>query len=269
MADAKRDMTAETNLPQRRVVLLGASNLTRGIGAVVSTACRTWDQPLEILIAAGHGRCYATRSWVLGRTLSEIFSCGLWSAMSQRPTLPTAALVTDVGNDLLGENSVSQIASRIEHCLDLLASASARTVITRLPLENLRTLSERRYLFFRTLLFPVCRHSLALVRDRALELDAWLCRTATDRGIPLITPRSEWYGFDPIHIKNSQIPRAWSEILASWSDAAAPPAPSRRTLGREVYLRTLLPERRWLLGIEQRRQQPAGRLSDGTTISLF
>lgn len=262
-------MTAEPNLPQRRVVLLGASNLTRGLGTVVATAQRTWNVPLEILVAAGHGRCYATRSWVLGRSLSKIFSCGLWSELSQRPTLPTAALVTDVGNDLLSELSVMQIAERIERCLDLLSNASMRTVITRLPLENLRTLSERRYLFFRTLLFPVCRHPLTLIRDRAIELDAWLQRAATDRGIPLVEPRTEWYGFDPIHIKTRLIPRVWSEILALWSDSATPPAPCRRSLVRELYLRTLLPERRQLFGIEQRRRQPAGRLSDGTTISLY
>lgn len=262
-------MTAETHLPQRRVVLVGASNLTRGIGTVVATAQRTWEVPLEILIAAGHGRCYATQSWVLGRSLSKIFSCGLWSELSQRPALPTAALVTDVGNDLLGELSVMQIAESIERCLDLLAEASARTVITRLPLANLRTLSERRYLFFRSFLFPFCRHPLALIRDRAIELDARLCQAATERGIPLVAPRAEWYGFDPIHIKNKQILRAWSEILASWSDATTPPVACRRTLGRELYLRTLLPERRRLFGIEQGRRQPAGRLSDGTTISLY
>lgn len=189
--------------------------------------------------------------------------------MSQRPPLPTAALVTDVGNDLLGELSVTQITDRIARCLDLLTRAAERSIVTRLPLENLRTLSQRRYLFFRTMLFPVCRHSLALVRDRAIELDAWLQKAATDRGIPLVAPRGQWYGFDPIHIKNSQIPRAWSEILASWSDAATSLAPCRRTLGRELYLRTLLPEERRLFGFEQRRRQPSGRLNDGTTISLY
>ncbi len=262
-------MTVETHLPQRRVVLLGASNLTRGLGAVVTTAQRTWNVPLEILIAAGHGRCYATQSWVLGRSLSKIFSCGLWSELSRRSTLPTAALVTDIGNDLLGELSVMQIAERIARCLDLLAGASARIVMTGLPLVNLRTLSERRYLFFRTLFFPVCRHPLALIRDRALELDAWLHRAAAERGIPLIEPCGDWYGLDPIHIINRQIPRAWSEILASWSGAATPPAPCRRSLAHELYLRTLLPERRQLFGIEQRHRQPAGSLNDGTTISLY
>ena len=42
----------------RRVVALGASNLTRGLHTVVSTARTEWGPDVEVLGALGHGRSY-------------------------------------------------------------------------------------------------------------------------------------------------------------------------------------------------------------------
>ncbi len=47
---------ATTSRP--RVVLLGASNLTRGISTAVGTARMILGEPGEYLIAMGHGRSY-------------------------------------------------------------------------------------------------------------------------------------------------------------------------------------------------------------------
>ena len=44
--------------PSRRVILLGASNLTRGISTVVEIAKTKWGSPLDIMSALGHGRSY-------------------------------------------------------------------------------------------------------------------------------------------------------------------------------------------------------------------
>ena len=76
--------------PVRRVVLLGASNLTRGISTVVATAQRVWGQPLEVLAALGHGRSYGIESRVLGRRLPGILNSGLWEALDRSPASPTA-----------------------------------------------------------------------------------------------------------------------------------------------------------------------------------
>ena len=42
----------------RRVVLVGASNLTKGIGTVLPLAEQIWGSPLEVYAALGHGRSY-------------------------------------------------------------------------------------------------------------------------------------------------------------------------------------------------------------------
>ena len=86
--------------PDRRVVLLGASNLMRGISTVVATAQRVWGQPLEVLAAgawpilwhrkpcAGSAFAGNSKQWYLG-------------GPKPVPPLPTAVLITDVGNDIL------------------------------------------------------------------------------------------------------------------------------------------------------------------------
>ncbi|HEY2881946.1 MAG TPA: hypothetical protein VGJ15_05920, partial [Pirellulales bacterium] len=80
-----------------RIVLLGASNLTRGISTIVETAHNLWGPRLEILVASGHGRSYGLKSVFLGRALPAIIHCGLWEALAERRNVPTVAMITDIG----------------------------------------------------------------------------------------------------------------------------------------------------------------------------
>lgn len=137
--------------PGRRVVLLGASNLTKSIGAVLATAQGFWGQQLEVLAALGHGRSYGRDSRVFGRQLPGILECGIWRHLNAAPRAETAALVTDIGNDLLYEEPLEKIARWVDACLDRLTAIRARTVVTLLPIENIERISPRRYKFFRTI----------------------------------------------------------------------------------------------------------------------
>ena len=74
----------------RRAVVLGASNVYRNLGTVVATAQATWGRPLELLIAAGHGRSYGLWNSVLGYSVPGIVHCGLWDAFAARRDVPIA-----------------------------------------------------------------------------------------------------------------------------------------------------------------------------------
>jgi hypothetical protein len=256
-------------VPARRVVLLGASNLTRAAATVVETCRRMWGRPLDILGAYGHGRSYGERKAVLFRELPGIIECGLWEALERRSPAPTAALLTDIGNDLLYEVPVPDIIGWVEWCLDRLQKVGARVVLTRLPLCNLEAMSPRRFVLLRTLLFPGCTLKLDAVTERAHDLDRRLCDLAARRGLPLIGHRPEWYGIDPIHIKLRHWSRAYSEILTPWLEGGPSPKLVPPSPGRWLYLRLLMPDRRWLFGFQQRWAQPAGVLADGTTVSIY
>jgi len=249
-------------------VLLGASNLTRGIATVVETACRVWGRPLDLLAAIGHGRSYGMKSTVLMRTLPGILDCGLWGALAGRPPASTAALVTDIGNDLFYGASPPQIAGWVEVCVDRFAKLGAAVVMTRMPVCNLDHVRDWQYRAVRSVMFPGCKLTLAEITERALELDARLTEIARQQGCRLVEPNACWYGFDLIHIRMRHWGGAWSEILAPWAEGpqASCGKPSLRDWLR---LARLAPERRWLFGREQTHSQPCGRLPDGTLVSLF
>jgi hypothetical protein len=260
--------SVRSTLP-RRVVLLGASNLTRGISTVVETAQAVWGSPLEVLAALGHGRSYGLRSRVLGRELPGITSCGLWGDLAARGPAETAALVTDIGNDLLYGASVPTILGWVAESLDRLMPLGARTVMTLLPLASVETLSQWRFKIARTCAFPKSRAQFDEILHQARELNAGLARLAAERNVRIVEQRGAWYGFDAIHIRLRHRRAAWSEILAPWSDAPSAAPTARGSLTRWLYLRSLPPLERRLFGRARRAAQPSGRLRDGTTIALY
>jgi hypothetical protein len=257
------------DLPQRRVILLGASNLVRSLSTVVETAQQIWREPVEIMAAIGHGRSYGRDSRVFGRKISGIFLCTLWKDLQNRPPLPTAALVTDVGNDLGYGETPDRVLEWVEACFDRLKSAQSTTIVTQLPIESLATLGERRYELFRRAIFPSCRLPLAEIRARAHELNEKLVATAERRKISAISASGAWYGFDPIHVKRSMWRDAWPEILSAWRAGERERVRPRGSLARWAYLRSLAPAERTFFGITRRAKQPSGVLRDGTTVSLY
>lgn len=255
--------------PPRRVVLLGASNLTRGISTVIDTARQVWGAPLEVLAALGHGRSYGLGSSVLVRRLPGILQCGLWDALSALPPAPTAALVTDIGNDILYGASVASILAWVEECLERLAGSNAPIVLTLPPTATVTAVSAWRYTFIRTCAFPGCRLSRNDAFSRAELLDEGLQQLALRRGIRAVRPRVEWYGFDPIHIRRRHWASAWNEVLSNWSEEPLATKLARSSLAQQLYLKSRAPAQRTIFGIEQRAAQPCGRLRDGTTIAIY
>ncbi len=259
----------DAKTPARRVVLLGASNVARGISVIIGTAAQIWGQPLEIFAAFGHGRSYGQPSRVFQRGLSGIVQCGLWDAIPARDPLPTAALLTDIGNDLIYERSVDEIGDWIDACLARLSALGARSLVTRLPIDNLADLSERRFLLMRKIFFPKCRLDLATVAERARALDVRVLDVAA-RWVQRSSPQQrEWYGFDPIHIRLPHMPRVWrgAAALVGRAQTSRPRCVLRYACA--LYLRSVFPERRTLFGFQQHTRQPAGKLRDGSTLWFY
>lgn len=261
------DLTPGVDRP--RVILLGASNLTRAISTIVETTHRFCGAPLDIYAALGHGRSYGMKTNVLGRSLPGIRQCGLWDSVAEASSAPCKALVTDIGNDLLYGADPEQITDWIDECLAGLAQQGAEIVLTQLPLQNLRGLSAMRYVILRTALFPLCRHDLATMTRRAQQLDKHTQQLAKKYRAHLVEPRAEWYGIDPIHIKIRHWSSAWQSILAPWNTAARSPSPAVGSLRRWFYLRTRTPLHRSIFGWSQQHEQPCGTLPNGSVIHFF
>lgn len=247
-----------------RVVALGASNLTRGFPNLVSAARSRSGADVEILAALGLGRSYGMPSRVLARTLPGILDSGLWNALADRPPLPTRALVTDVGNDILYGASPAQILAWVEEGLGRLRSFTDDVVMTGLPLDSIRRLSPAKFVAVRTALFPRCRLTFTQVVDAAERIAEGLRGLAASHGARFVGLRPEWYGFDPVHIRPGRWGAAWREILGA--DYTAGGAPS---LGETLRLHALLPERQWLFGLERTHPQRGVRLAAGGHVWLY
>lgn len=256
-------------VPTRRVVLLGASNLTRSFSTLVAAVRATWREPIEIMVAMGHGRSYGQDSWVCGRKISGIFPCALWQDLQNRAKLLTTALVTDIGNDLLYGVTPDELLDWVNRCLDELDAAGAATIVTQLPAGSIERLGERRFRFFRRILFPRSTLTLAEAKQHVREINERLVVLGNSRKLSVISASPSWYGFDPIHLTRRTKREAWSTMLASWRATSEPLAYPPSSLSMTAYLAALAPLARSQFGFERRTAQPCGRFSDGTTISLY
>ena len=254
--------------PKRRFILLGASNVARGIASAVAAADAVWNQPLDLLAAFGHGRSYGLPSMVLGRTLPGIVQCQLWNDLDARTALPTSAIVTDVGNDLLYGASPEKISAWVKNSFERFSRHHAAIAVSGIPLASLAKLRPWEFRFFRTILYPNSRLTFATALTSAGELDERLRALAKEFGARFVEPETAWYGGDRIHIRRAAERLAWRQLLAPLameSLGEIPPAPLRRFL----YLRALTPYQRWVFGIPNGRAQPSGRLPNGTVVSLY
>jgi hypothetical protein len=258
-----------TPAPSRRLILLGASNLTRSFATVVEMARATWGEPVEIMAAMGHGRSYGQDSRVLGRKISGIFPCALWQDLQNRAPMPTAALVTDIGNDLMYGVPHDHLQNWIAACLDRLTDAGASVVITQLPVASVDALGAARFEFYRRLFIPGRRLTLEHAKSMVRTFNDRLIRLGEQRKIPVISVSDTWYGLDPIHIRRRVFRSAWSTMMESWRAAEPPLVLRRPSIWTAAYLASLAPWEHTILGIRRRAAQPSGRLSDGTTISLY
>ena len=74
--------------------------------------------------------------WSSGEKFLEFFPVHFGKIYKIAAPLPTAALVTDIGNDLLYGVPVEQLLEWVEGCLDRLADVGAKTIVTQLPVDS-------------------------------------------------------------------------------------------------------------------------------------
>lgn len=250
------------------MVVLGASNVARGLTSLLDIARRVYGPGLDLMVAAGHGRSFGANSSIPFRTLPGVVHSPLWKHLDERPPLPLSALITDVGNDILYEHPVADIAGWVESCLARLRTHGAEIILTRLPLENIPRLSPFWFVVMRTIFFPGCFMPLAEVLRRARELDERVVALGKEYDARVVEPDLGWYGADPLHVRGRSYPDAWERILTT-ADRPLTGAPRRRTWGHWLYVRTRIPAHVWYGPFEFHGRQPVCPLADGGELSLY
>lgn len=249
-----------------RLVVLGASNLTLGLSAVLAAARRAFGPEVEVLAALGYGRSYGAPSTIAIRTLPGILESGLWRELERRPKANTRGVITDVGNDILYGFSPEQILAWVREAASRLLSHTSDVVLTDLPRASIRRLSPATFLFFRTLFFPPCRLDRDEVFNRVDRVNEGLAGIASSMGLRLVHLEEDWYSFDPIHIRPGAWPLAWRQIISGGEFRERAAAFSSLEVAR---LHLLPPERRFLLGLEQVTPQAGRKLRRGGCLWIY
>ena len=254
--------------------MLGASNLTRGISTVVTWLGANGFGPFDLYLAFGYGRSFGIRSKVWGRELPGIKESALWGALAGRPpdeqAAPHLGLITDIGNDLFYQMTVDDIVAWVRDALERLRALNARIILVQIPLGNVERVSAFQFFMLSRVLFPGRDLRRDEMRGRAYRLGAALEALATEFGATLVTQDVAWYGFDPIHYRVRVWRAAWGAVLTSWLAGGAGALALKSAGFRQwAYLRSRVPAERRVFGLEQRRDQPAGNLRDGSRIHVY
>jgi hypothetical protein len=248
----------------RPVVVLGASNVSRGLVRLAAVARSRVAGPVDLFVTAGHGRSYGASSRVAMRRLPSILGSGLWRALARERigagAAPPLALVTDVGNDLLYGFAADQVAAWVRAGVQRLADGGATIAITRLPMASLASVGPARYRALRTLYVPGCRLTLAELRAAADRLDDALVTIAAEFGAAAVDQPGEWYGLDAIHLRRRRLDDLWHAACDAWGLGGARFA--RASVVEWARLGSRAAEVRSLARVVRFTPQPVLRLPD-------
>lgn len=209
--------------PAAAVVVLGASNVSRGLARLAAVATARQPGPVDLFVAAGHGRSYGANSRVVMRRLPSILGSGLWRALDREGVgdgRPVHALVTDIGNDLLYGFSVEQVAEWVRESLARLSARGATIAVTRLPLASVARVGPLRYRALRTLYVPGCPLSLTALKHAVERLDAEVVAAAAEYGVAVIDQPGDWYGLDAMHVRRRCLDVLWHRACDAWGCGA-------------------------------------------------
>jgi len=262
------------------VVAVGASNLSRGLARLVAVVNQWAGGPVDLLVAAGHGRSFGANSRVWNRRLPSVLGCGLWRSLDRLLVEDTeasrfrVAVVTDLGNDLLYGFSVEQLAGWVEETLVRLRQRGFRVAITRLPLASINRVGPVRYRLLKAILVPGCPLSLAEIKSSTRLLNEAVGGIAASQSVALIDQPGSWYGFDAMHPRRPRLDQLWQQAAASWSADVVPRGPGcppTAAASWSVWSRVGLAaaEVRSLSRVMRFTPQPAVQLPDGTRVFLY
>ncbi len=254
----------------QRVILLGASNVTLGFPMIAEGLRRSLPMPVELFAAHGHGRSFGLRSRVLMRRLPGVRDCRLWDDLDERtsPSTRPLALITDVGNDLLFGVRPEVLLSWVEECIERLRGHDTAITVATLPLESTLRMSAARYQATKALFFPGGGPDWATMQQMTADVDAGLRELAERHECRVVSPRGEWYGFDPIHVRRRHRAAAWSEMLSAWPGIEGVRI-ERQPVARQLRFWRLSPAERDLWGQTRQATQPVWQDGDGSTIWLY
>ncbi len=207
-------------------VLLGASNLHRGYGALTDCLRRSlFPRRVEFLTAMGPGRAYCAQGGFLFVRYPAIGSIGILQAAKQRKQagVRVVALITDIGSDIMYNVPVAEIRATLERIFQELSALEAEVFVTEIPV-NLNEIPPWQFTLLKRLYFPRSPKRFDEVSEAVASVNAFLRQSAQGR-VHLLPNMRSFCGFDKIHYKSLQIHRVWEQVAAAMLAVLGVPHP--------------------------------------------
>lgn len=204
-------------------VLLGASNLARGYGALSHYLTRNLaPQPVRILAAMGPGRGYGCQGGMLNISYPPIVDSPLFQRARKQAESGSrvVALVTDIGNDLLYGMEPDRLIATVEDVFQRLLDLNARIFVTSLPVFFEQEVSPMVYYSIRTLLYPKSSVSQENAVSGVRRINLYL-KESKDPRVHVVPPLDEYLGWDHVHYSLLRSTEVWNRVggtlLSGWN----------------------------------------------------
>ncbi len=100
----------------------------------------------------------------------------------------------------------------VQSCVDEVSIAD-RIVVTGLPIERARGVGALQFSIFRKIFFPRSRVTFEEIIEGAKYVDEHLRKLVQQRACAWFEPSSNWYGYDPIHVRRTYLRAYWKAIM--------------------------------------------------------
>ena len=200
--------------PSCLFVLMGASNLARGYGALARCLVGSLSpDPVEILHAMGPGRGYCAQGGIFNIRYRAIGSSGILESAIERAenSRRILALITDIGSDIMYGVPVSELISCLDTLIRKLSAIGAEVFVHPIPLDFPEDVSKREFHILRSIYFPNSSIDYATVKDAVKLVNSFL-RDQAGEGVHLLPSAKEFCGVDKIHYSIFHGHKAWSVV---------------------------------------------------------
>ncbi|NIR30626.1 MAG: hypothetical protein GWN84_15210 [Gammaproteobacteria bacterium] len=212
------------------VILLGASNLSRGHRALVRhLEAALAPRPTQFLTAAGPGRGYCAKGGFLYVTYPPIPQGGILEASRARSReAHTVALITDIGNDIMQGVTGEEIVQCLDALIAELRALGARVVVTAIPVDPKKDLNEAQFRLLRAIFFPRSPVDRRQARAAVRTVNDFLLRQQS-ADVHVVHDLYRFTGWDKIHYGIFKANLAWSRVAEELLRCLGLPAPRRIT----------------------------------------
>jgi hypothetical protein len=196
-------------------VLMGASNLARGYGALAHCLVRCLaPDPVEILHAMGPGRGYCAEGGVFNVRYPAIGASEILESASERAekACRVTALITDIGNDIMYGVPADEITACLATLLQKLNAFGAEVFVHPIPLDFSEDVSKRQFRILKSIFYPHSAINYETAKDAVTTVNGFLRAKAGGR-IHLLPSTKEFCGVDKIHYSVFRSHKAWSVVV--------------------------------------------------------